>query len=76
LIARFTRLVLMIFFFAMALTEIGIARDIVVIGFAAIMVTLGLGTLILLWLGGADGAARVLGSRRPGRQRGESSEGS
>jgi hypothetical protein len=68
LIARFTRLVLMIFFFAMALTEIGIARDIVVIGFAAIMVTLCLATLILLWLGGAEGATRLLGSPRSGRR--------
>lgn len=68
LVARFARLVLMIFFFAMALTEIGIARDIVVIGFATIMVTLGLGTLILLWLGGPEGVARLLGSARPGRR--------
>jgi hypothetical protein len=65
LVARFTRLILMIFFFAMSLTEIGIARDIVVIGFSAIIITLCLATLILLWLSGPEGAARILGSAKP-----------
>jgi hypothetical protein len=63
LLARFTRLLLMVFFFAMALNEIGIARDIVVVGFSAIIITLCLAVLILLWMSGPQGAARILGFR-------------
>ena len=41
LIARFAKAVIILFFSAMALTELNIAREIVVIGFAVTMVTLG-----------------------------------
>lgn len=74
LIARFARLILMIFFFAMSLTEIGIARDIVIIGFASIIITLCLAVLILLWLSGPEGAARILGSPRRTKQGAERSD--
>jgi len=74
LIARFARLILMIFFFAMSLTEIGIARDIVIIGFAAIIITLCLAVLILLWLSGPEGAARILGPARATKRGAERSD--
>jgi amino acid transporter len=59
---------------AMSLTEIGIAHDIVIIGFASIIITLCLAVLILLWLSGSEGAARILGSARRTRQGAEKSD--
>lgn len=48
LIGRFTKAVLLLFFSAMALTELDIAREIVIIGFAATIITLGALTIILV----------------------------
>lgn len=47
LIGRFTKGVLLLFFFAMALVELDVAREIVVIGFATVFVTLGLLTVVI-----------------------------
>jgi hypothetical protein len=52
LIARFTKTVLLLFFSAMALAELDIAREIVIIGFATIFVTLGLLTVVAAVVGG------------------------
>jgi hypothetical protein len=75
LVARFARLILMIFFCAMALAEVGIAREIVIIGFAATVITLFLAVLILLWQGGPAGASRILGSRESAGQDGDGTDG-
>jgi len=59
LIARFTKSVLLLFFSAMALTEINIAREIVVIGFATIFVTLGVLTIVLATVSGKSWFQKV-----------------
>lgn len=52
LIARFAKLVLLLFFSAMALAELDIAREIVVIGFATIIITLGALIVVITARGG------------------------
>jgi hypothetical protein len=52
LIGRFTKVVLMLFFSAMALTELDIAREIVIIGFGVTMVTLGVLVVVMTTMGG------------------------
>jgi Mechanosensitive ion channel, conserved TM helix len=61
-IAKFARLVLQLFFSAMALTELDIARQIVVIGFSVSIITLGVLAVVVTALHGR----RVLerGSKR------------
>jgi Mechanosensitive ion channel, conserved TM helix len=54
LIANFIKAVLLVFFSAIALVELNIAREIVIIGFAAIMITLGVLTIVIVTLGGKD----------------------
>jgi hypothetical protein len=75
LVARFARMILIIFFFAMALAEIGIARDIVIIGFAATIITLFLAVLIVLWQSGPDGASRILGPRESAKRDADATDG-
>lgn len=60
LIARFSKSVLILFFSAMALTELDVAREIVIIGFATIFVTLGILTIVLSLLGGKELMSRVM----------------
>jgi hypothetical protein len=60
LIARFTKAVFMLFFSAMALTELDIAREIVVIGFTVIIATMGILTIVLISLGGKKFVSGVL----------------
>jgi hypothetical protein len=64
LVARFAKTVMMLFFSAMALTEIDIAREIVIIGFGVTMITLGGITIVLTTVGAKSFVARVLDSRR------------
>jgi hypothetical protein len=52
LIARFSKTVLLLFFSAMALAELDIAREIVIIGFATIFITVGLLTVVAAAIGG------------------------
>ncbi len=59
LIARFAKTVMMLFFSAMALTEIDIAREIVVLGFGVTMITLGGITIVLTTVGARSFVARV-----------------
>jgi hypothetical protein len=60
LIARFAKAVIMLFFSAMALTELDIAREIVVIGFSVTIVTLGVLTIVLTVTGGKRFVAKIL----------------
>jgi hypothetical protein len=62
LIARFAKTVMMLFFSAMALTELDIAKEIVVIGYGVTMVTLGALTIVLTSLGGKRFVAKLLES--------------
>lgn len=62
LIARFAKMILLLFFFAMALTELDVAREIVVIGFTTIMVTLGALAVVLTARGGKKFLDSVLRS--------------
>ncbi len=52
LIARFAKIMLMFFFSAMALVELDIAREVVLIGFVTIFVTLGAISVIITAKGG------------------------
>jgi hypothetical protein len=62
LIARFSKLILLIFFSAMALTELDIAREIVIIGFTTIMITLALLVVVITARGGKTFINRILQS--------------
>ena len=52
LISRFIRLILMLFFSAIALVELDVAREIVIIGFSTIFVTLGAISIVIVVIGG------------------------
>ena len=54
LIANFIKTVLLLFFSAIALVELDIAREIVIIGFATIMITLGILSIVITALGGKN----------------------
>jgi hypothetical protein len=59
LIARFINAVMLLFFSAMALVELDIAREIVIIGFSTIIITLGLLTLLLTLLSGKEFVKKI-----------------
>jgi len=52
LVARFLKMVLLLFFSAMALTELNVAREIVIIGFTTTIITLGILTVVITAGGG------------------------
>jgi Mechanosensitive ion channel, conserved TM helix len=54
LIAKFTKAVILLFFSAMALVELEIAQQIVIIGFATVFITLGLVTVVIFFVGGKE----------------------
>jgi drug/metabolite transporter (DMT)-like permease len=54
LIARLIKTVLIMFFSAMALVELDIARQVVIIGFATLFITLGAVTILIVASGGKD----------------------
>jgi len=54
LISRFAKAMLLIFFSAMAIAELNIAREIVVIAFATVFITLGLLIVVFAYLGGRE----------------------
>jgi hypothetical protein len=62
LIARFIKSVLLLFFTAMAMVELDLAREIVIIGFAAIIASLGAVTVVFA----AQGGKRLLSERKEG----------
>lgn len=62
LIARFSKAVMLLFFSAMALTELDIAREIVVIGFSVTLVTLGVLVVVITVTGGKRLVSGILNS--------------
>jgi Mechanosensitive ion channel, conserved TM helix len=60
LIARFSKMILLIFFSAMALVELDIAREVVVIGFTTIMLTLAALVVVIAVKGGKTFVAKVM----------------
>ena len=62
LIARFSNAVILLFFFAMALVELDIARVVVIIGFSVIIITLALLTIIIVSVGGRDLVRKTVAS--------------
>lgn len=54
LIAKFAKGVILLFFSAMALVELEIAQQIVIIGFSTIIITLGLITVVVFFVGGKE----------------------
>jgi len=70
LIARFSNAVVLLFFSAMALVELDIAREIVIIGFSVIIITLAAVTVIIVSIGGRELVNKTLSSlngRKTGR---------
>jgi len=60
LVSRFAKAVLVLFFSTMALTELSIAPEIVVIGFTTMIVTLGAITVVFVARGGKGLVTKVL----------------
>ncbi len=54
LIARFVRIVLLLFFSAIALVELDVARQIVIIGFGTIFITIGAISVVITAIGGKN----------------------
>jgi hypothetical protein len=62
LFARLIKAVLIMLFSAMALVELDIARQVVIIGFATIFITLGLLTVVIAAVGGKNFIKKIGGS--------------
>jgi hypothetical protein len=62
LIARLIKAVLIMLFSAMALVELNIAREIVIIGFATLFITLGLLTVVVAAVGGKNFIKKIVES--------------
>lgn len=62
LIARFINAVMLLFFSAMALVELNIARQIVIIGFSTIIITLGALTIVLTLVSGKEFVKKIQNS--------------
>jgi hypothetical protein len=62
LVARFSNAVILLFFFAMALVELDIARVLVIIGFSVVIITLALLTIIIVSVGGKDLVSKIFAS--------------
>jgi len=60
LITRFIKAVLLLFFSALALAEINIAREIVIIGFATVFITLGVLTVLFVASAGKNFVQKIL----------------
>jgi len=61
LISRIIKAVMLLFFSAMALVELNIATQIVIIGFSTIIITLGLVTVIITLVTGRDFVKKIQG---------------
>ncbi len=62
LISRFINAVMLVFFSAMALVELNIARQIVIIGFSTIIITLGALTVVLTLVSGKEFVKKIQNS--------------
>jgi hypothetical protein len=59
LIARFIKVIVLLFFSAIALVELDVAREIVIIGFATIFITLGAISIVLTAVGGKSFVEKI-----------------
>ncbi len=59
LIARFIKVILLIFFSAIALVELDVAREIVIIGFATIFITLGVIAIVITAVSGKSFVEKI-----------------
>lgn len=66
LIARFVKVIVLLFFSAIALVELDVAREIVIIGFATIFVTLGAISIVLTAVGGKGFIEKIGDSMKKG----------
>ncbi len=64
LISRFVRVVLLLFFSAIALVELDVAREIVIIGFATIFITIGAISIVVTAIGGKSFIEKIGDSMR------------
>jgi hypothetical protein len=68
LISRFIKGMLLIFFSAVSLVELDVAREIIIIGFATIFVTLGAIAIVLTAVGGRNFLKRIEDSLKDERE--------
>ena len=59
LISRFIKIILLIFFSAIALVELNVAREIVIIGFATIIITIGAISIVITAIGGKSFVEKI-----------------
>jgi hypothetical protein len=59
LIARFTKVIIVLFFSAIALVELDVAREIVIIGFSTIFITLGAIAIVITAIGGKSFVEKI-----------------
>ncbi len=59
LISKFTKSLLLIFFSAIALVELDFAREIIIVGFATIFITLGAIAIVMTAISGKDFIKRI-----------------
>ena len=59
LISRFIKIILLIFFSAIALVELDVAREIVIIGFATIFITIGAISIVITAIGGKSFVEKI-----------------
>ena len=62
LIARFAKVFVLLFVSAMALTELDVAREIVIVGFSVTIITLGALSVVITSIGGKRFVGRILES--------------
>jgi hypothetical protein len=67
LVARAVKFILILFFAAMALVELNIAKEIVIIGFAALVLTLGIAATVIVASAGRESLKDFLNKDRSGR---------
>jgi hypothetical protein len=70
LISRFAKSILLIFFSAISLVELDVAREIVIIGFGTIFLTLGAVTVVMSAIGGRNFLKRVEDTLNEGKSEG------
>ncbi len=63
LVARFTKTMVILFFSAIALEEMNISREIVIIGFTVTFITIGVLAVLIIALGGKELAKKILESQ-------------
>jgi hypothetical protein len=64
LISKFVKIILLLFFSAIALVELDVAHDIVVIGFATIIITIGAISVVITGVGGRKFLEKISDSLR------------